>query len=462
MIKTTLSTSKRAIFGLVWPQILMMYLLFITNIAPLWVAGKMDAQTQAALGLVMQVIFFLNAFCIALNAGATAVISQSMGANRFFRARLYVNISLALNFILGALLGFLGLVFKDGIFELLAVPNEAKQIAHSLWEIMIFAMPCAFIYQGAMVIFRCFGDVITPLFISACISALNVFLCTGLAFGYFGFSKLGFSGIGFANVATNVLGCALCLILLLKFGFLKINKKGFLWLFARSIWLKKALPYLFSVALNSGANSLIWQGGNLTLFAIVASTPIDQSAALAGFAVGNRIESFLFTAATAFNMSAAVLVGNCVGKGDFSVARRVSLWLVGSAAVLMSILAILLFPFRTELSALLSNDKSVIFYSASYLAYNFISTPFSIASTVFAGVMVGAGAAKYNLFVFSGTYWLVRIPLAIILAHFVWGDARGVFGAMLISQIIQTAWMSYIFASDKWLKFGMKDFSKQG
>ena len=96
------------------------------------------------------------------------------------------------------------------------------------------------------------------------------------------------------------------------------------------------------------------------------------------------------------------------------------------------------------------------------MAYNFISTPFSIASTVFAGVMVGAGAARYNLFVFSGTYWLVRIPLAIILAHFVWGDARGVFGAMLISQIIQTAWMSYIFASDKWLKFGMKDFSKQG
>lgn len=125
MIKTTLSTSKRAIFGLVWPQILMMYLLFITNIAPLWVAGKMDAQTQAALGLVMQVIFFLNAFCIALNAGATAVISQSMGANRFFRARLYVNISLALNFILGALLGFLGLVFKDGIFELCQMkPNK--------------------------------------------------------------------------------------------------------------------------------------------------------------------------------------------------------------------------------------------------------------------------------------------------------------------------------------------------
>lgn len=451
MIKPNLSISKRAIFSLVWPQMLMMYLLFITNITPLWVAGKMDAQTQAALGLVMQVIFFLNAFCIALNAGATAVISQSLGASKVYRARLYVSISLMLNFILGTILCAFGFMFKDEIFNLLAVPNEARQIALSLWGIMILSMPCAFIYQGAMVIFRCIKDVITPLFVSACISALNVFLCLGLAFGRFGFNELGFNGIAFANVATNILGSILCLALLLKAGFLH-QKSAFL----RISWLKKALPYLFNVALNSGANSLIWQGGNLALFSIVASVPSEQSAGLAGLAVGNRIESFLFMAAMAFNMSAAVLVGNCVGKGDFNGARRVSLVLVSWAAILMSVLAIMLFPFRTELSSLLSNDKSVIFYSASYLAYNFISTPFSIASTVFAGVMVGAGAAKYNLFIFSGTYWLVRIPLAIILAHFIWGDARGVFAAMLISQIIQTAWMCYIFASDKWLKFGMK------
>lgn len=458
MNKPNLSTSKRAIFSLVWPQLLMMYLLFIGNIAPLWIAGKMDAHTQGALGLVMQAFVFISTVCIALNAGATAVISQSIGANKILRAKLYVKVCLILNFLLGVIFGILGLVFKEGIFELLQVPSGAKIIAHELWEIMLLALPLAFVYQGGMVIFRSLRDVSTPLIVAAFVSALSVFLGVVLAFGYLGFNALSHKGIAWANVASNILGCALCLLLLLKDGYLKkLTKSSFLYILPRLAWLKRAMPYLFNIAANSGANSIIWQGGNLALYAIVASAPGDGSANLAGFSVGNRIESFLFTAAMAFNMSAAVLVGNCIGMQDYKSARRVATQLVASSALIMSALAAVLFPFRGELSALLSSDPAVTLVSASYLAYNFISTPFSIASTVFAGVMVGAGAAKYNLMIFSGTYWIVRIPLALVLAHLICGSVHGIFAAMLISQIIQTAWMVWVFRGEKWLKLGMKN-----
>lgn len=83
----------------------------------------------------------------------------------------------------------------------------------------------------------------------------------------------------------------------------------------------------------------------------------------------------------------------------------------------------------------------------SYLTYNLLSTPFSIASTVMGGVMTGAGATKYNLMIFGGTFWLVRLPLGWLLGHILWGTASGVFLAMLVSQVLQTCIMLYVVLS---------------
>ena len=60
------------------------------------------------------------------------------------------------------------------------------------------------------------------------------------------------------------------------------------------------------------------------------------------------------------------------------------------------------------------------------------------------GIMVGAGATRYNLLIFGGTFWLVRLPLGWLLGHVLWGTASGVFAAMLCSQVLQTAIMFYM------------------
>ena len=103
----------------------------------------------------------------------------------------------------------------------------------------------------------------------------------------------------------------------------------------------------------------------------------------------------------------------------------------------MSAVAALLWPFRADLAALLSHEAGTQAQIINYLTYNLLSTPFSIASTVMGGVMVGAGATRYNLMVYGGTFWLVRLPLGWLLGHWLWGTASGVFLAMLVSQCLQ-------------------------
>ena len=161
----------------------------------------------------------------------------------------------------------------------------------------------------------------------------------------------------------------------------------------------------------AGAAQLVWHSGYLTLFALVASLPHDKVNALAGLTAGMRVEALLFLSGMAFNMSVAVLVGNSLGAGKPAQAKRVGLNMVWVASLMMSVVAACLWPFRQTLAAMLASDAGAQMQIVNYLNYNLLSTPFSIASTVMGGIMVGAGATRYNLFIYGGTFWLLRLPL---------------------------------------------------
>ena len=104
----------------------------------------------------------------------------------------------------------------------------------------------------------------------------------------------------------------------------------------------------------------------------------------------------------------------------------------------------------------MTDDPGTQAQIVNYLVFNLISTPFSIASTVMGGVMNGAGATRYNLMIFGGGLWLIRLPLGWLLGHQLWGTATGVFAAMLCSQCVQALTMLYILLCRDWTRFAMQ------
>jgi MATE family multidrug resistance protein len=176
-------------------------------------------------------------------------------------------------------------------------------------------------------------------------------------------------------------------------------------------------------------------------------------AALAGMTAGMRLESFLFMPGFAFNMTVSVLVGNSLGAGDKAEARRLALVLSVSGCVFISALAGLMWPFMDNLAALLSDSPAVREQTVSYLFYNLLAAPFTAGSMIFGGVMMGAGATRYNLAVFAGSFWLVRLPLAWLFGHVLWGEASGVFLSMLVSQAVQSCLMLWVLLRLDWTRF---------
>ncbi len=450
------STSPRAIWNLTWPQLMMMYFIFFIGLTDIWTAGRLSGDVQAALGMITQCITFLQVVSMALSSGALSCISQSLGAGRLRRACRYVSATLLGVAMLGLLAGLVALLFSDGLFALLLVPESLRPLTAQLWAIFMYALPANYLYTASGMLFRATRQVLPPLWVGGLGCVVNFFGDLGFGLGYFGLPAYGAAGIAWTSFACIWL-CALgnCL-LLLRSGFLRLDS---LPVFR---WLKAGAPYLLKVAGNAGAAQLVWHSGYMALFVLVASLPVDSVNALAGLTAGLRVEAMLFMPAMAVHMSAAVIVGNLLGAGNAARAHRLGLWLVGAGALVMSCVAAAIWPFRQELAALLAQDAGVQAQAVSYLEYNLLSTPFSVASTIMSGIMTGAGATRYNLMIYGSTFWFVRLPLAFLLGHHIWKDAAGVFAAMLISQVIQTSLMLRVVLRGRWMRFAMKKTQATG
>ncbi|MBQ4567132.1 MAG: MATE family efflux transporter [Desulfovibrio sp.] len=450
MTPPDLSTSASAIWRLTWPQLLMMYIVFFMGFVAVWVAGQISADVQAALGMVTQCSLLLMVVIMSIASGATAAVSQSLGALRLRRARCYIAATVLGSMVLGLVMASAGACFGQDILHLLNVPEAIRPITEELWQVNMLALPAQYIYAATGVMFRATRQVIPPLWVAGLVCMANLLACLGLGLGWFGLPAFGYMGLAWANLGAQCLGAVCNCLLLFRSGYLH----------PRAIpnwrWLKAGLPYLLKVALSSGASQIVWQTGYLMLFVLVATLPYHSVDALAGLTAGQRAEGLLFMPGMAFHMSASVLVGNCLGAGLPREARRVGLNLVFWASLGMSIVAAALWPFRQEIALLLTHDVGAQTQIVSYLTYNLLSTPFSIASTVMGGIMVGAGATHYNLMIYGGSFWLCRLPLGWLLGHMLWQEAEGIFAAMLVSQCLQTGIMLYVLLRCNWTRFAMR------
>ncbi|MDR0238989.1 MAG: MATE family efflux transporter, partial [Deltaproteobacteria bacterium] len=428
----------RTIWGLIWPQTLMMLLQFGIAFVCVWVAGRIDPVVQASFGMVAQCVMFLQVVAIAMGSGAIAGISQSLGAGRVWRARRYALLVGWGSLLLGILTALLGYAFSAQLFDALMAPPETREILDNYWRVTLLTTPLNYVWGVSSGLVRAIRHVIAPLAVTVLVFAIVVIGAAGLGLGWFGLPAFGYMGIAWANFLSVLIGAAGNILLLLRLGYMRPRDTP-PWR-----WIRRGAPYLFGVAWPAGLSQFLWQLGYLALFAITASLPSGSVAALAGMTAGMRVESLLFMPAFAFNMTVSVLVGNSLGAGDRAEARRLALVLGASGCLFISALAGVMWPFMDDLAALLSDSPVVREQTVSYLFYNLLAAPFTSSSMIFGGVMMGAGATRYNLAVFASSFWLVRLPLAWLFGHALWGDAAGIFLSMLVSQAVQACVMLWV------------------
>jgi Na+-driven multidrug efflux pump len=193
-----------------------------------------------------------------------------------------------------------------------------------------------------------------------------------------------------------------------------------------------------------------WNAGSIILYHILSQLGGESITALASITNGLRIEAIIFMPAFAMNMTASVLVGQNLGAGKPQRAARLGWKIAFVAMITLSLLSCAIFMGAEFFASLLARDPAVLTETARYLRVNMFSEPFMAVSLVLGGALQGAGDTRGNMWVIIFCMWVIRLPLAFVLAIPFGFGALGVWMAMVVSMMFQGLLMAVRFYRGRW------------
>jgi putative MATE family efflux protein len=424
-------------------MLLIMIFDFLVGFTDVYVAGFISPQVQAAVGFVSLLYFLVSIVANAISIGTVALVARASGGGDFGRALEVARQSLLGGALVAVLVSLTGLVFHRQIIAAAGFPPEIREIAETFLMIYALALGANYLLLISNALFRASGDVKKPVVTMFFVMAVNVGGDFALVFGLGVIPPLGYPGIAIATALAVVAGMGINLLQLSRTRWRAIYQGS---------WrlLPATIRQIVRIGWPAALLQVAWNAGSIVLYNILGRLGEASITALAAIANGLRIEGMIFLPAFALHMAASVLIGQNLGAGNPERAERMGWRLAATGVVLMSIMAVAIFIRAEAFAALVAQDPAVLAETARYLRYNMLAQPFIALSLALGGGLQGAGDTRGTMGVIVTAMWLIRLPLAWLLALFLGFGAAGVWAAMVASMTFQGVFMALRFHGGRW------------
>ncbi len=434
----------KAIWLMSWPLLISTVATSVVGFVDVQVSGYLGPTAQAAVGLAEHVIFLFMIFIFSISVGTTAIVSREFGEGNAEGTIKGTAQSLQISITSGFFLAIAALTFAKFIlpyFTKSAAVVEQGGLYLSIFGLYMIPFSL-FCITGAA--FRAIGDARTPLLIVISEVTINIILDYALVLGNWPVPGLGIKGIAIAAVVSATVAAIISVFL---------------------VWrspLKASLSQLFNfdwqeqkrilkIGLPSAVQRLGWAGSVFAVFFILAQLK-EHTAALAAWTIGMRVESFLFMPLMALSLAVSSIVGQNIGAQKEERAIKAG-WNVTVLGILMMVICgTVLFFCADNIAAVMSRDPITNLYSSSYMRINAFSEPFLAVPMVLMGAMQGAGDTKMNMWISLFSNWVVRLPIAWVLAISFKMGPDGVWYSMLSSVVVCALLCIWRYNSGRWLK----------
>ena len=416
------------------PMVWGVFAIIAFNLVDTYFVGQLGTAQLAAMSFTFPVVMTLGSLAMGLGIGASSVIARAIGEGDMSRVQRFTTNSLTLALTAVIIFVTLGLLTIDPLFQALGAGSEVMPFVKDYMRIWYFGMVFLVVPMVGNSAIRAAGNTLTPSIIMTLSAGINIVLDPLLINGMLGFPRLELQGAALATViARGTTLVAALLVLRFKENLLSMHVPDleetlFCW---RDI---------LTVGLPAAASSMITP---ISIGVITSFLAIHGAAAVAGFGVASRIESFALIAVMALSVSIGPFVGQNWGAHQFGRVRlalnQSFLFCIGSGLLL----AIALGLGARSLSAIFNQDPAVIAVSAQYLWL----VPISYGA---AGIIQVANAAFNamgkpipSIVVTVARMFVFYIPLAYIGSRL--AGPTGIFVAALVSNVtvgLSTYWWS--------------------
>lgn len=430
----------RTVWALALPSMIAALVQTVNSFLDRMFVGSLGPYALAAAGVGGQLVFLVMALAMAVSMGATAIVARMVGANDRVSLQHAARQSLGIALVMGFLMTAFGYWALPLILNWYRLEASAFAQAYQFLMPALLGVPGLFLWMGLMGTFRGQGDTRSPMIASIAATLVHLAGDWVLIFGRYGFPMLGIQGAGVAVALSMWVGAGVLWGLQVarssKLAIPELPQRSWVWRILR-------------VGVPASLRTLIYSTSSMA-FTMILATTAAGTAALAALPIGLTAESIAFMPGFAFAIAASALVGQALGAKNERLAERFGWTASWQACAVMSAMAFVFFVFAEPFARWFTRDPQVIALAVAYLRINALSEPLLAFGLVLAGALQGAGDSFKAMLGTFFVQWIVRLPLAYLLAFGLGLDAHGAWWAMALSSCFSGLLFIALFKRGGW------------
>ena len=401
--------------------------------------GRLGANPSASIGLIATSTWILGGFTAGACSGFSVQVAHLCGAKDFKGARAVLREGLTSVLALSFFLAAIGMALSAPLPGWLGGSPEIVSDASKYFLIYSAFIPVGAVGWAASAMLQASGNMKVPSIMYTAMCALDVIFNYIFIF----LLDMGVAGAAIGTGLSELVTSAFSVWYVLtrsKELSIKGEKGSF-------IPRRRTLGNAWGITAPMWLQNVIMRGAYVMSTIIVA--PLG-AIAIAANAFAITAESFCYMPTYGIEEASTTLIGQSLGAGRRSVAKRFSRITMTMGAMIQTFLAILMFIFSNQLMGLLSVDPAVVELGAKVLRIEAFAETMYAISIVGYGCCVGAGDTLMPSLMNFISMWLVRIGLAAILTPRF--GLQGYWIAMCAELNVRGLLFLWRLGGDKWMR----------
>ncbi len=426
-----------------WPMVVMEGLFATSQIVDMIWIGRLGPAAIAGVGVASIIIMMIMSMDFGLIIGVRALVARFIGAREQAQADHVAAQAVLLGVCWGGLMMILGLLAGRHIMDLMGVAPDVIEEGMAYLRVMFYGWIAQDLMVMTLFSVQSAGDTVRPMLIEGSARIIHVTLDPLLVLGIGFFPQLGVSGAALSNVISQSWG-ALAGLWLLWSGrtALRLHKADF----------KPDLQIvgrIFRIGIPALVMNTQRSIGQFILTVLIA--PFGTLAVAAHTLVA-RVEMFVFLPAMGLGNGAGVLVGQNLGAGQPQRAKR-SVWTaVGIIQAIMAVLCVALLIWPNDIMYAFTSDALLVEVGATFVRIAVAEFFVMGFASVLQNCIASAGDTVPNMIISLAMLWVVEIPLALVLPHWMGLGVLGIRWAIVAGAVFSAVVYFIYFRTGRWQK----------
>lgn len=370
------------------------------NVVDTYFAGYVSDQALAALSLSFPIFFIIIAMGSGVSTGATALISNELGAGNKEEARNYALQAISFSFVLSIILTILGISIAPWLFSILGAQGTYLDLALSYINIIFYGAVFFLLNHVVNSILNAQGDTKTFRNVLIIGFGLNLIFDPWFMFGGLGLPAMGLSGVAWATVFIQAISLA--------FISWRVSKTG---IFCKDCWnmLIPQKKYIKDISKQGFPASLNMMSVAIGIFIITYFVSKFGESAVASYGIATRIDQIALMPGIGLNIAALTLIGQNNGAKKFDRCKEIMKKSFYYGSLVSSFGAIMVYFFAQNLMQFFTTDETIIYQGVIYLKISILIYFAYIFLFISTSILQGLKKPIYALWI--GLYRQIIAPL---------------------------------------------------